>query len=77
MPKIKQRQRVVLCVKIIREDSFVRQLVFDSPIRQMVYFSNGLINKDNAPLLIDILNDKNYIKNTFKFLMSFTKKKNK
>ena len=63
--------------KTIREDDFVKQMVFDSPIRQMVYFSNGLVNKDNVPLLIDILNDKNYIQNTFKFLMSLTKKNKK
>ena len=70
-------KNIFMCIKTIREDNFIKQMIFDSPIRQMIYFSNGLINNDNSKLMIDILNDKNYVKNTFKFLMSLSKNNNK
>ena len=53
-------------IPMLKKDSFIYSLAFDSPIRQMRYYAGNFLGNEEVDLLIKILNDDHYISNMFK-----------
>ncbi len=58
----------------IKNDKFIQEIAFSSPLRQIRYFANNFLNDEEIDLMLKIMNDEKYISNIFKFLINLTKK---
>ncbi len=72
-------KKILSNVKEVKNNDFIKEVLFSSPIRQLRYFGENLLKEEGVKILIDILNDKEYIKNIYRLLKSMAKngKRNK